>query len=183
MIVFILQRFFSRVSAKSNDPDWIYPINAPKWISQTTRHCSPTWLSSYCRDSLADCQEKAMTQIKFAPSMLQNESHKPRDTVHPHDCLHIAEILEQSVSKKQWPRLNLPHQRSKMNLTNHEALFTHMIVFILQRFLSRVSEKAMTQIKSAPSTLQNESHKPRDTVHPHYCLHIAEILEQSVSKK
>jgi len=34
-----------------------------------------------------------MAQIEFAPSTLQNELHKPQDTVYPHDCLNIAEIL------------------------------------------------------------------------------------------
>ena len=101
MLVLVLQRFLSKVSAKSNGPDWICFINAPKSISQTTRHYSLTCLSWSCRDSLAECQQK-----------------------------------------KQWPRLNLLHQRSKINLTNHEALFTHMLVLVLQRFLSRVSAKS-----------------------------------------
>jgi len=34
-----------------------------------------------------------MAQIEYAPSTLQNELHKPRGIVHPHDCLNIAEII------------------------------------------------------------------------------------------
>jgi len=60
---------------------------------------------------------------------------KTQGTVHPHDCLNIAEILEQSVRPK-----------------------------------------AMARIEYAPSTLQNEPHKPRGTVQPHDCQNIAEIL-------
>jgi len=50
-------------------------------------------MSLYCRDSLVEYQQKAMAQIESAPSTFQNEPHKPRGTIHPHDCLHIAEIL------------------------------------------------------------------------------------------
>jgi len=52
-----------------------------------------TKMSLYCRDSLVEYQQKAMAQIESAPSTFQNEPHKPRGTIHPHDCLHIAEIL------------------------------------------------------------------------------------------
>jgi len=49
-------------------------------------------LSWSCRDSLAECQQKAMTQIESASSTLQNQSHKPRGTIHSHACLGLAEI-------------------------------------------------------------------------------------------
>jgi len=54
----------------------------------------------------------------------------------------LQRFLSRVSAKKQWPRLNLLHQRSKINLTNHETLFTHMLVLVLQRFLSRMSAKS-----------------------------------------
>ena len=66
---------FSRVSTKSNDLDWICPINALKWTFTKHETLFTHFISWTCKICLSKVvPQKSTSWIESTPSMLQNQS-------------------------------------------------------------------------------------------------------------